>query len=257
LLTRNKIKLLRSLKEKKERDRSGLFVAEGDKLVREILVSKLTTIEIIAEKNWVEKNEGLLNCCQTVTSVGLSELGQASFLKTPPEVIALVQIPKSENAVNSINKELSLFLDDIQDPGNLGTIMRLADWFGISNIYCSKATVDVYNPKVVQATMGAICRVNVQYVDKISFLGNIKQEVPGLNIYGTFLNGINIYTEEFEPNGLIILGNEGNGISTVLEPYISKRLYIPAFSSEGAGSESLNVSVAAAIVCSEFRRRGL
>jgi TrmH family RNA methyltransferase len=148
---------------------------------------------------------------------------------------------------------LCLALDNVQDPGNMGTIVRIADWFGIENIFCSVGTADIYNPKTIQATMGAIGRIKVHYVNLPEFLESIKEKAP---LYGTFLDGENIYSKELKGNGLIIMGNEGNGISKECSRNITERLFIPNYPSGRETSESLNVSVATAIICSEFRRRG-
>jgi TrmH family RNA methyltransferase len=150
-------------------------------------------------------------------------------------------------------QRLCLALDNVQDPGNLGTIIRIADWFGIEDIFCSVGTADIYNPKTIQATMGAIARVKVHYVDLPSFIASLKGKAP---IYGTFLDGDNIYSKNLESNGLIIMGNEGNGIGKECSEYVTERLFIPNYPVGRATSESLNVSVATAIICSEFRRRG-
>ena len=148
---------------------------------------------------------------------------------------------------------LCLALDDIQDPGNLGTIIRLADWFGIENIFCSHGTVDVYNPKVIQATMGALARVKLHYCDLVKLITSVK-DIP---IFGTFLDGNNIYGEDLSKNGLIIMGNEGNGVSKEVSKLINKKLYIPNYPTSRETSESLNVAIATAIVCAEFRRRSM
>lgn len=148
--------------------------------------------------------------------------------------------------------ELSLALDDIQDPGNLGTIIRIADWFGIKNIFCSEFTADAYGSKVVQASMGALARVNMHYVNLPAFLSEIK-DIP---VYGTFLEGLNIYPEKLSANGIIVMGNEGNGISREVAELVTHKLMIPSYPEHVPTSESLNVAVAAAIVCAEFRKRG-
>jgi len=152
----------------------------------------------------------------------------------------------------SLNGSLSLALDNVQDPGNLGTILRIADWFGIRNVLCSIGTADVFNPKTVQATMGAIGRIRIHYTDLPTFLATVK-----LPVYGTFLEGKVLYDAELQNEGIIVMGNEGNGISQAVEKWITDKLYIPDYPAESTGSESLNVSVATAIVCSEFRRRAL
>ena len=167
--------------------------------------------------------------------------------------MAVFEQPHYTFSANIFKGKLSLALDNIQDPGNLGTIVRLADWFGIEHIICSNGTVDIYNPKAIQATMGAISRVKVHYTDLPSFLSKQK-ETP---IYGTFLNGNDMYQEELTPDGIIVMGNEGNGISEQTATCINRRLYIPNYPKGRATSESLNVAMATGIICSEFRRRCL
>ena len=178
------------------------------------------------------------------------ELERASLLRTPQSVLAVMPIPKRILEIASIQDELVLALDGIQDPGNLGTILRVADWFGIRHVLCTEGTVDVYNPKCVQSCMGALARVEVHYCNLPEVLKRVK--VP---VYGTFLNGTDIYKEEISPNGIIIMGNEGNGISKEVEGFVSSRLYVPNFPSGSLTTESLNVAVATGIVCAEFRRR--
>ena len=179
-----------------------------------------------------------------------SELARVSLLQAPQQVVAVFEKPTP--APWQPTDELALALDGVQDPGNVGTIIRLADWFGIHNILCSPTTADAFAPKVVQATMGALGRVNLHYVDLCEALAKLPVETP---IYGTFLDGSNIYEQTLDTKGLIIMGNEGQGISPAVERFVSKRLFIPRFPLDATGSESLNVAMATAIVCAEFRRR--
>jgi TrmH family RNA methyltransferase len=180
-----------------------------------------------------------------------AELKKASHLSTPPDAIAVFYQKNHDLTKIDYAQKLNLILDEIQDPGNLGTIIRIADWFGIENIFCSLDTVDVYNTKTVQATMGALSRVNVHYANIVDIL-NLHSHSP---IFGTFLDGNDIYKESLSKEGFIVMGNEGKGISPAVEKLISNRLYIPNFSTNSTTSESLNVAVATAVVCSEFRRR--
>ena len=173
------------------------------------------------------------------------------MLKTPQDVLAVFEQPHYVAQSNVIEHSLCLALDGVQDPGNLGTIIRLADWFGIEHIFCSQGTVDVYNPKTVQATMGALARVKLYYVNLPELIASLKQ-TP---VYGTFLDGNNMYDEKLSEHGLIIMGNEGNGISKEVEKLVNKRLYVPNYPLYRETSESLNVAIATAIVCAEFRRR--
>jgi TrmH family RNA methyltransferase len=168
-------------------------------------------------------------------------------------VLALVEVPQQLNFAKSIFEKLILVLDEIKDPGNLGTIIRIADWFGISDIVCSNHSVDAYNPKVVQATMGSIARVNLRYTNLFEFLKNIPTDFP---IYGTLLNGENIYNQTLSKNGIIIIGNESKGISDDILPFITNKLYIPSYAENlNNKAESLNASIATAIVCAEFKKR--
>ena len=246
MISKNQIKFIRSLELKKNRKRESLFVAEGPKVIEELLKLK-TPHTIIATKEWIDNNPKISN----VIEVSERELESASLLKTPQQVLALFAIETTEQDLNIDNNKLYLALDGIQDPGNLGTIIRIADWFGIDTIYCSNETVDVYNPKVIQATMGSIARVKVIYTDLYNMISNLSDEMP---VYGTFLDGSDIYQNELTPNGIIVMGNEGKGITKELKSLITNKLLIPSFSI-GDTAESLNVAIATAITCSEFKRR--
>ncbi len=251
MLSKNTIKHINALKQNKFRDEYQQFIAEGDKLVSELLTSNFKIIEIFAVKEWLDKHKIVDNIA--ITEVTVSELERISGLTTPNMVLALVEIPQQQSINASIFDKLILVLDEIKDPGNLGTIIRIADWFGISNIVCSNHSVDVYNPKVVQATMGSIARVNVQYADLHDFFKNAPKNVP---IYGTLLNGENIYTQPLSKNGIIIIGNESKGISNELLPFITNKLCIPSYAENQENkAESLNAAIATSIVCAEFRRK--
>jgi len=186
-----------------------------------------------------------------VIEVTAEELARTSLLKTPQQVLAVFEQANDFIDLSVIKHSLCLALDDIQDPGNLGTIVRLADWFGIKHIFCSLGTADIYNPKAVQATMGGLARVQLHYTDLPEFISSLK-DFP---VYGTFLDGKNIYKQALSNNGLIVMGNEGNGISTAVKQLINQRLYIPNYPAGSETSESLNVAIATAIVCAEFRRQ--
>ena len=247
MISKNLIKLIKSLEQKKFRLREKLFVAEGPKVVGDLMVFKRPQ-RLIATRQWYEKHQ-----IEEDVLVGEEELRKVSFLQHPQEVIALFPLPEiSSFDYNSLRNDLVLALDDVQDPGNLGTIIRLADWFGIEQIICSLGTADAFSPKVVQATMGSIARVNLHYTDLPSFLENLGDGFP---IYGTFLNGTNVYEQELSKSGVIIMGNEGKGISKEVERYVNKRLFIPSYPAERPTAESLNVAIATAITCAEFRRR--
>lgn len=253
MLSKNKIKQIQSLNRKKYRDEAGLFLVEGNKMVEEALRSDYVIETIACTSGFLQTHPEIHARVQELIETDHETIQKASLLQHPQDSLALVRIPgQSENAVN-LESELILALDFIQDPGNLGTILRIADWFGIQQVICSENTVDVFNPKVVQASMGAIFRVKTHYVRLDDFLNDAK--VNQIPVYGTFLEGGNIYSEQLSRNGILILGNEGSGISETVSRFVTRKLYIPSFSSEINQPESLNVAIATAICCSEFRRR--
>ena len=247
MISKNKIKYIRSLELKKNRNKEGKFVAEGFKVVDDLLALQPADL-IVATQEWLH---GKHLADQTeVIEVTEEELKKVSFLQHPQQVLAVFrQATSGDYSINT--SELSLALDGVQDPGNLGTIIRIADWFGITHIYCSQDTADVYNPKVVQATMGSIARVKVEYGDLLGLVESLPADVP---VYGTLLDGDNIYQQQLENRGLIVMGNEGKGISPALAKKVNRRLLIPNFPEERATADSLNVAIATAITCSEFRR---
>lgn len=247
MLSKNKIKYINSLSMKKNRKDERVFVAEGNKLVTD-LISSLSCKMIIATDDWLECNKKIV--AEEIVHATHEEIKKISQQKTPQDVIAIFYQPQHEMPKNIGQDNICLVLDDIQDPGNLGTIVRIADWFGIEDIVCSPNSADIYNSKVVQATMGAIARVRVHYTDIEAFLSDKKE-----NIYGTLLDGDNIYEKELSRNGFIVMGNEGNGISKEVRKLINSKLYIPNYPQGRETSESLNVAIATAIVCAEFRRR--
>lgn len=251
MLSKNLIKLIRSLEMKKFRKESGLFVAEGEKIVFDLIAAGMECVKLIATKRFLASLPALEGT--EIIETDDDELKKASFLRTPQGIMALFRQRDEACDFSVASRELSLALDDVQDPGNLGTIIRIADWFGIENVFCSQGTVDVYNPKTVQATMGALARVNVYYVDLPKFLSAARE--AGAPVYGTFLSGGNIYEHGLSAAGVIVMGNEGKGIGLECEKLVSDRILIPNFPAGRATSESLNVSTATAIVCSEFRRR--
>ena len=250
MLTANDIKHIKSLQQRKFRKEYGLFVAEGSKLIEDLLCSNIEINAVYHTTKWSS-----YQTCKNIpfTQISEKEMGRISNLSTPPEVIALGYIPIKEVDIGLLKTSLTLVLDTVQDPGNLGTIIRLADWFGITNIICSPTSADAFAPKVIQATMGAIARVNVYYANLEDVI--LKATSLGIQSYGTFLDGNNIYSSNLSPEGIIVMGNEGNGISHGVEKLISHRLTIPNFSKGNETSESLNVAMATAIVCSEFKRR--
>ena len=241
MITRAEILDIKSLATKQGRDEQGAFIAEGEKLVDEIRNSSLRIRRILQTKPIFAEGE----------LISEKEMERISQLKTANSVLAVVELPKYKLSLANPAKNLVLALDRIQNPGNLGTIIRLADWFGISDIVCSEETADCFNPKVVQATMGAILRVRVHYTNLAAWLGKEHHS----NIYGTFLEGENIYSAQLEKSGVIVMGNEGQGISSEVAATVSHKLLIPPYPADRCGSESLNVAVATAVICSEFRRR--
>ena len=241
MITRAEILSIKALATKQGREELGAFIAEGEKLVGEIRNSDFRIRKIYQTKPIFAEGE----------MVSEKEMERISQLKTANSVLAVVEMPKSRLASVKPDTNLVLALDRVQNPGNLGTIIRLADWFGISDIVCSEDTADCFNPKVVQATMGAILRVRVHYTNLAKWLG----EQRGVKVYGTFLEGENIYSMALDKNGVIVMGNEGQGVSSEVAAKVSHKLLIPPYPADRCGSESLNVAVATAVICSEFRRR--
>jgi RNA methyltransferase, trmH family len=234
VISKNKIKLIRSLNTKKGRENTGLFVAEGPKLVHDLL------------------NEGFI---PDEIFDNIDDIKKVSFLQHPQSMLGVFKIRKGDNkpTIDLLsNSKLVLALDGVQDPGNLGTIIRIADWFGIEDILCSHDTVDCWNPKVVQATMGSIARIKLHYTDLIKMVDDLPSDYP---VYATLLDGNNIYDQPLSHYGMIIMGNEGNGISPELRKRINRKLFIPNYPQERETAESLNVAIATSIVCAEFRRR--
>lgn len=251
MISKNKISFIKSLGLKKHRDELGVFVAEGPKVVSELLPAWNARL-IVATKQWLSENQkSLSNTSAEIIETSEDDLRKASFLQHPQQVIAVVEKKESSLNMELMRSDLTIALDGVRDPGNMGTIIRIADWFGIATIVCSHDSADVYNPKVVQATMGSLARVNVLYKPLTELIESLPTDFP---IYGTLLDGDNIYEQQLSKNGLIIMGNEGVGISKEVRCRVNHRLLIPSFPRNGASAESLNVGVATAIVCSEFRR---
>ncbi len=254
MITKAQITSVKLLKDRDERKKNSLFVAEGEKIFEELINSSLTVSQIFYINERISeqtRNHIIRSKMEEVYEVSAKEMDRLSHLKTPTPILITVKI---ENyAFKYIDKSLILALDGVQDPGNLGTIIRLADWFGIEDIICSRECADLYNPKVVQATMGALSRVRVSYVDLPKTIEELSKK--GVEIYGTFLDGEVIYSKNIGGrDGVIVMGSEGRGVSKEIESMITKRLYIPPYPMDKSSGESLNVAVATAIVCSEFRR---
>ena len=244
MISKNQIKYIRQLEQKKFRKRENCFVAEGPKVVGD-LMKRYQPKAIFATRAWLD-GAGIGSQATEITD---EELRRISFLQNPQQVLALFFIPST---IFYQPSTLSLALDSVQDPGNLGTIIRIADWFGIDTIYCSEDTADAYNPKVVQATMGSLAHVHIIYCDLLQLFDALPPSYP---VYGTLLDGDDIYQQPLSQKGIIVMGNEGNGISEAVRQRVTRRLLIPNFH-QGESAESLNVAIATAITCSEFRRRG-
>ena len=240
MVSKNQIKLITSLQQKKYRKQEQLFFVEGVKGVQELLDSNFELHEL-----FTTKSDFMAIDTSKVHTITESELRKISVLTTPNSCLAVFRIPK---AIAYEQKGLIIALDDVRDRGNLGTIIRLCDWFGVKTLFCSEESVDVYNPKVVQATMGSISRVNVVYGNLEQFLTDAK-----LPVFGTFMDGASIYKEKLPTEGIVVMGNEANGISKPIENLVSKRIAIPRFGDLQA-TESLNVATATAIILSEFKR---
>lgn len=238
-LSANRIKALKALSTKKGRDEQGLFLVEGRKMVEEALASSFEVTEVIEAGD-----------------AGLEAMSRISSMSTPPPVAAVVR-KKAQSSAPAFASGLHLALDSIRDPGNLGTIIRVADWFGIRSVTMSPDTVDLYNPKVIQSTMGAVFRVETHRADLVEYLRLVRAN--GGRVYGTFLDGEDIYHAALDTGednmSVIVIGNESAGISPGLSPVISERIRIPSFPGDGPTSESLNAAVAAAVTVAEFRRR--
>jgi TrmH family RNA methyltransferase len=246
MLSKSQINLLKSLQHKKFRREHSLFLVEGHKSIAEFINSDYQIGAIYHTTAFdpkVLKLSQKINLCE----ISITELEKISSLKTPQEVLAQIKIPKWPALMHEqLKGKFSLVLDGIQDPGNLGTIIRIADWFGIGNIICSDDTVDVYNPKVIQACMGSLARVKVHYTSLTDFLASIK-----LPVFGALLNGEAIYDTNFGTEGLVIMGNEGNGLRPEIQKLVNTAVTIPRI----GGAESLNVAIATALFCSEITRK--
>lgn len=252
MLGKNKIKLLRSLQQKKYRKKYNLFYVEGIKNTREILKSGWEVMEIIGTPQLLQQVENIKKGI-TNSTITPGEYKKISGLKTPPDIMVVCKIPELAVDPGAIENSLNLVLDSVTDPGNLGTIIRTAHWFGIQNIICSLSCVDVFNPKVVQSAMGSITHINIIYTNLIPFLE--KQKSKGHAIYGAFLKGTSLYQTQLSKKGFLVLGNESNGISSDVEETITQKLHIPQFTNSTDNMDSLNVSIACAVFCSEFSRR--
>lgn len=228
------IKLIKSLDKKKFRNLHGLFILEGEKLLEEAISAKIEITKVFRREE-----------------IGNNLMSRISLLSSPSPVVAVAKIPFEIPFEIPDSQELYLALESIKDPGNMGTIIRMAEWFGVKAIYCSPDCVDVYNPKVVQSTMGSLFRMKVSYIELEELVKMAKKNIP---VYGTFMSGQNIYQSALPKGALVVMGSESHGISPQLEQVISKKLHIPSFHKKENGIESLNVAIAASVICSEFKR---
>ncbi len=253
-ITRNHVKMILSLQKRKVREENFLFVIEGDKLVREYILAGNRVMLLAGKPEWIDgESEAVIRGADEIVSVSYDELRRISSLKTPHNVLAVAPMNKRHFNEGFLRRKLTPVLECVQDPGNLGTIIRIAAWFGMENIICSPDSVDFYNPKVIQATMGAFMHVSVWYRPLDGLLAGAAAD--GIPVYGTTTDGQPVYDINLGNEGIILFGNESKGISEGLLQYVSCRITIPGPSQPSAGLESLNVSMAAAIVCSEFARR--
>ncbi len=250
MISKNQIKYIQSLHSKKQREEEGLFIIEGIKLVTEFIHHhKFEIKELFATIDYIDEKRSILEQNHIkFTEIVPDDLKKISLLTTPNQVLAVVKITVAEPDVSLLQNSLTLYLDDIRDPGNMGTIVRIADWFGIRQVICSPNSTEIYNPKTLQASMGAILRVHVVTLAFDKLLPHVKN-IP---VYGAVLEGENIYTTKLQ-SGLLVIGNEANGISNEVMKQITNRITIPAANSNG--SESLNAANACAIICSEFHRQ--
>lgn len=258
MITKQQIKYIRSLQQKKYRDQHHAFVVEGEKIVAEVLqYAAQDILMLVSTQNVLSENIKSLAIREKIDLIIASpdDFNRISSMKSPQGVLAVMDKQAAGKVESSENGNLILALDDLQDPGNLGTIMRLAVWFGVKQIICSPNTADVFNPKTVQASMGAIFHIAITHSELDLALSDLKKD--GYTIYGTALEGDSLYEQILASPMCIILGNEGNGISVPVLHACDSVLAIPSFSQGAPNPESLNVSVAAGIVCSEIRRRGI
>ncbi|NWJ50247.1 MAG: RNA methyltransferase [Bacteroidetes bacterium] len=253
MLSKNKIKHIASLHQKKQRELHKEFIAEGTKLVVELLNSSFESTGIYATEEWFENNLLPANFTGEKHIASTSEMERITALSTPSPCLLTLKTRNTVFDTAIAKSELVLVLDDIKDPGNLGTIIRTADWFGFRYIVCSEQTVDLFNPKTIQSTMGSIARVNICYRTLETMFKELDRSVK---IYGALLDGTNMLNTDFSDSGIIVIGNESRGISETIRPYITDKIFIPSFQADtlSGGAESLNASIANAIICYEFRR---
>jgi TrmH family RNA methyltransferase len=249
MLSKNKIQFIRQLHQKKYRQQHRMFIVEGTRMMEELAGSTWQISEVIATTEWLADNRKLVPEYVPLQTGSDKDLGRLTTFTTAPGVLAVVRMPNDAAAGADILADYVLMLDGISDPGNLGTILRTADWFGLRNVVCSSDCVELFNPKVVQATMGSLFRMNVFYVDVVEFLQQLPDDVP---VVGAMLSGESLPEMEFGGKGVFVIGSESHGIRPEIENFITRRLHIPAW--RPGGPESLNASIAAALICYELRR---
>ena len=253
MISKNTIKRLNRLSLKKNRLKEKLFIIEGDKMVLELVSSDYKITELFVTSELGASVHKTFAATIPVHVISHDDLKKISQMKTPQNSLAVCEIPDELSLPLYLEEKLSLYLDSIQDPGNLGTILRICDWFGVQNVFLSPETVDLYNPKVIQASMGSFARVRVYEID----FEQVKKLAIKSNavIYGAFMDGENVYDHSLAEKAILVVGNEGNGICSEIEKQVNKKLSIPNFSENKQKAESLNVSVATAVLCSEFKRK--
>jgi len=251
MISNKQVKLITSLQSKKFRNEHNKFLAEGEKIADMILKSSYKIDAVYATHEWLSNHK--INNSIQYFEVSEKELEKISGLKTPQQVIVVADIPELEFNPHQLKNNLTLVFDEIKDPGNFGSIIRVADWFGIKNIICSPDSVELYNPKVIQSTMGSFCNVNVHYYP-LKDLFEINKHELHLPVFGTMLDGENIHQTKLDISGLIVFGNESKGINPDYLPYLTQKIKIPAYNKDSKKAESLNIAIATGIVCSEFRR---
>nr|WP_319999063.1 RNA methyltransferase [uncultured Draconibacterium sp.] len=252
MIGKSTTKLINSLALKKYRTKENCFLIEGDKMVKEALDSDLKIKLLIVTDQFTTRFPITQSAAERIIETDAKEIKKVSLLQHPQNSLAVCEIPKKQDFPKSLPEGLSIYLDGIQDPGNMGTIVRICDWYGIQHVFCSPDSVDLYNPKVIQASMGSFNRIHLHECDfeTLAYLAQ-KSEAP---LFGTFMNGDNVYQKQLPKQAVLVMGNEGNGIRPAVEKLIPNKLSIPNFSMNKIKAESLNVSVATAILCSEFKR---
>jgi RNA methyltransferase, TrmH family len=255
MIGKSTTKRIKSLALKKYRQKEKLFLVEGDKNVLEVLHSSYLVEQLLATENFLSENSDETKLAKQISEVTVDEIKKVSLLKNPQNSLAICTLPAEKPLPTKLEEDLSLYLDGIQDPGNLGTLIRICDWFGISQLFCSPDTADLYNPKVIQSSMGSFCRVNV-WSSPFETLLCVAQD-SNTPVFGAFLNGKSIYTEKLPSRALLVVGNEGNGIRESVEKSIEHKITIPGFAQNNNAAESLNAAVATGIIFAEFKRQHL